>query len=312
MYVGCIRSGAIATSADGMKWNVKGLGTRVFLDITYSESLGVFVIVGYKHNSGTGWDDGIIYTSNDAVHWTQQAEAVEKSLNSVIYAEDFGFVAVGDGVILTSPDGTTWTQRSSVDYNFMAVVYSKDLNLFLATSGITMFKSTDGINWEDAEAVGVNGFTHMIYVDTLKEFVAVGYYGVYTSIDGIVWASQNADTHYSLYSVAYSEELGMFITVGMNGTMFISLDAINWESEKSGTNLDLNAIVSNKGVFVCGGNDGVVLKSEFTLAESLIANVSEDSNMSLGLQSGQNEILLSKDSGNLSGRISYRQKYIGV
>ena len=52
--------------------------------------------------------------------------------------------------------------------------------------------------------------------------------------------------------------------------------------------------------------------SFFGLQRNLISTLTPNSDMTLGLQVGENEILLSKSSGNLSGRIKFRQKYIGV
>ena len=65
-------------------------------------------------------------------------------------------------------------------------------------------------------------------------------------------------------------------------------------------------------MFIIVGASGTILKSDFALAENLISKLTPDSDMTLGLQVGSNEILLSKSSGNLNGRIIFRQKYIGV
>jgi hypothetical protein len=54
------------------------------------------------------------------------------------------------------------------------------------------------------------------------------------------------------------------------------------------------------------------LKSDFAFAENLISTLTPDSDMTLSLEVGMNEILISKSAGNLNGRIKYRQKYIGV
>jgi hypothetical protein len=65
-------------------------------------------------------------------------------------------------------------------------------------------------------------------------------------------------------------------------------------------------------LFVAVGYNGTILISDFTQKENLIASLTSDSDMTLGLEVGTNELLISRDSGNLNTRIVYRQKYIGV
>ena len=65
-------------------------------------------------------------------------------------------------------------------------------------------------------------------------------------------------------------------------------------------------------LFVITSYDGSILMSENILSENLISSLSSNSDMSLNLKVGENEILLNRSSGNLNGNISYRQKYIGV
>ena len=106
----------------------------------------------------------------------------------------------------------------------------------------------------------------------------------------------------------------MFVIVGYSGTILTSTDGISWTSVISGVSTILNSITCSEslGLFVVVGNSTTILKSDFTLAENLISTLTPDSDMTLGLQVGKNEILLSKSSGNLNGRIKFRQKYIGV
>ena len=153
------------------------------------------------------------------------------------------------------------------------------------------------------------------YSESLGLFVAVGESGrILTSSDGINWTNTTSGVSINLYSVTYSESLGLFVAVGGNGTILTSSDGINWTSTTSGVSTNLQSVTYSEslGLFVAVGGNATILKSDFTLAENLISKLTSDSNMMLNLEVGKNEILLSKSSGNLNGRIIFRQKYIGV
>ena len=104
------------------------------------------------------------------------------------------------------------------------------------------------------------------------------------------------------------------MAVGFSGIILTSSDGVNWTSITSGISINLNSVTcsENLGMFLIVGVDGIILKSDFALAENLISTLTPNSDMTLSLEVGKNEILLSKTSGNLNGRIKYRQKYIGV
>ena len=153
------------------------------------------------------------------------------------------------------------------------------------------------------------------YSESLGLFVVVGYGGIIlTSSDGVTWTSRTSGFSSELYSVTYSESLGLFIAVGSSGTILTSSNGVNWISKTSGVTTILRSATYSKnlGLFVVVGAGGTILHSAFTLAENLIATLTSDSDMTLGLDVGTNELLLSRESGNLNGRIIFRQKYIGV
>jgi hypothetical protein len=57
---------------------------------------------------------------------------------------------------------------------------------------------------------------------------------------------------------------------------------------------------------------GYCLNIEYNPKENIISTLSSDSDMTLVLEIGSNELLITKESGNLSGKVIYRQKYLGV
>ena len=153
------------------------------------------------------------------------------------------------------------------------------------------------------------------YSESLGLFVAVGYSGtILTSTDGITWISRTSGTSQFLYSVTYSESLGLFVAVGNGGTILTSTDGITWNDINGSIKTPLNSVLSvdSLNLFIAVGYSNQILLSGFTLYKNLISSLSADSDMTLSLEKGNNDILLNRTSGSLSGQIRYRQKYIGV
>ena len=162
--------------------------------------------------------------------------------------------------------------------------------------------------------IGVNLYS-ITYSESLGLFISVGNNGtILTSSDGINWTSRTSGVSKDLNSITYSESLGLFVVVGENGTILTSSDGINWTSRTSGVSTWLYSVTYSEslGLFVVVGENGTILISAFTPAENLISTLTLDSNMTLGLEVGSNELLLLKSAGNLNGKIRFRQKYIGV
>jgi hypothetical protein len=117
--------------------------------------------------------------------------------------------------------------------------------------------------------------------------------------------------------VCYSTDLNLFVEVGVNGIM-ASSDGVNWIdiTQSLGTIEILNGICysSDLSKFVIVGgssNVGVFVNSYFSEVENLISELTPNSDMTFNLEVGENQILISAK-GRLNGRISFRNKYIGV
>ena len=64
-------------------------------------------------------------------------------------------------------------------------------------------------------------------------------------------------------------------------------------------------------LWLCG-NGALLASSVLGKEENIISSLSSDSDVGLGLEVGNNILLLTSDSGTVRGVISFRQKYIGV
>ena len=237
--------------SSGVSTNLRG--------ITYSESLGLFVVVGYN---------GTILTSSNGTTWTSQSSGVTNYLYGITYSNILGlFVAVGDsGVILTSSNGTTWIRHHSdvSSADLLGITYSDTLGLFVAVgTGGTILTSPNGTTWT-SQSSGVSAVLRAItYSDTLGLFVAVGDSGtILTSSNGTTWTSQSSGVSTNLLGITYSESLGLFVAVGNNGTILTSSNGTTWIRQSSGVSTNLYGITYSDtlGLFVAVG-ERVILTS---------------------------------------------------
>ena len=140
--------------------------------VTFSESLGMFVAVGYNSTSN-------IQYSTDGISWTQLT-VPDGDLTDITFSESLGiFVAVGynsTNNIQYSYDGIAWTQLTVPDGDLIGITFSESLGIFVAVGSAASNNiqySYDGIAWTqltvpDGDLAGV------CFSDTLEMFVAVG------------------------------------------------------------------------------------------------------------------------------------------
>lgn len=132
----------IWTSTDGSTWNVEFLSGPYAQPTAIAYGNGLYVIVGYG---------GLLFTSPDAVNWTNRSFTTSISLMGITYADGM-FVAVSNtGKVLTSPDGiNNWTEYSASVNGFNGVGYGGGLFLAVGSvSGALAYVSSDGENWTD-------------------------------------------------------------------------------------------------------------------------------------------------------------------
>ena len=294
----------------GITWDSSHAGGNLYQikDICYSEKLNLFVAVGLS----SPFIDNISI-SPDGVNWEVIETTWTEIVSSIIYSEEKDlFVAVGNNTILTSSDGRIWTQRNNVGAtNLMEVCYSKEKDLFVIC-GDKFLTSLDGINWTLLNET--SGGDCICYSEVLHEFVSVNFGQTFKSKNGVNWESfsnslYRFDTAIK-YNLVFSEDLGLFLMVN-NQTIVTSKDGINWKEME--VDFEVANLTYSKELGICAvGDYYVVYISAFTETENLISNLTTDSDMTLSLQQGENELLLNRTSGDFVGKISFRQKYVGV
>jgi hypothetical protein len=188
------------SSDGGDTWSAASVGGTSSADvhgIAWSASLGLFV---------AGLSDGRIFTSPDAVSWSNTAHGLtSERLRSVAWAPEINkFVVVGNNsVILSSSNGTSWTTHTHPSGNgkiMYGVAWSPALGMFAAVGGVN-----EGIR--------------------------------ITSEDGETWTLRGTTTGYTPRQIIWAAGLGRFVaaTTGSSDTTLSSSDSyltsqngVNW------------------------------------------------------------------------------------
>ncbi len=156
-FVAAGASGNYAVSSDGFDWapgGAIGIGTLEIKGLAYGGTTPLFVAVG---------NNGLIFTSPNAVTWTERSRDTTSVLNSVRFVNG-QFMAVGAGsTILTSPDGIVWTPRGlglGTPSYIYDVAYGAGHYVLVkedSTGGSRFHVSNDGVIWSEGSPSGING-----------------------------------------------------------------------------------------------------------------------------------------------------------
>lgn len=232
-------NGEIFSSTDGVSWFDISLPDSVNIRNLHYDGTTTpqYVVVG---------DSGAIYTSDNAVTWTQRTSGTPENLLSVTYGNPVsGWVAVGtNGKILQSADAIVWTNVPSV--------YSEDLR---------------SVTWDGTF------------------YVAVGESGLITgSPDGYVWTTRTSGVLDDLNIVDASNISGnMFLfAYGNNGRGLQSDDSVTWNTLTTGVNKSLRDTTYTGNVFITVGTSGTIISSatgDSWTDDSIIPEVTGNANL---------------------------------
>jgi hypothetical protein len=259
LFVAVGRSGAAATSPDGISWTPRtGIPSGDYSAIAWGG--GQFVAVGFR---------GAVATSPNGIDWTARSlELVD--LTSITYKAPT-FVAVGGGFRLaSSADGISWVvgwmgEPNSTGYA-LAVSSSDSVLVALGDKGIgkqLSYASTDGYFW--SEHRGPIAWQSYAAPWNGNHFAAVGYRidpngvergAVSTSSDGMTWSQQvMPDGHY--FAATWNGSL--FVAVGIDVVAY-SPDGVQWTRGTIPPGR-YRAVAWNGAVFAAVGEGGAVATS---------------------------------------------------
>ena len=160
----------IATGSNCVQKSINGINWTSYLngedirDVTYSETLGLFIEVGQY-----------IKISNNGETWTKTLDAGSgEYFTKVIFAKGL-FIAISSSRIVTSADGTNWTTITASVEN---ILYSEYQKIFYGVKSRTLYKSENLYYWEKYQNIkGTNG----LYFASHQKTLVVGEASLYCS-----------------------------------------------------------------------------------------------------------------------------------
>ena len=299
-------------------------------DIYYSIRLGLFIAVG--EYDATTQDRSVVLTSEDGLDWSYVYRDTTAYDGYRIAENPEKLLIATSSNVLGSNDGITW--EAVVTKKLGCICWNDNNNYFYATeitSGIiyengSIIKSIDGITWEDT------GYTanYIGYVPQLKKLIAKFSDGVYISSDGNTWRKTDMQIGTAKISdITYMNDSKLVLAVtsrtGSNlsdpSYIYISSDLIHW-SKIQETRQNLISCAYNpdtKKAIITSGRYGYqpqgdesVFMSVQEASVNIINRLDSDSNMNFKIIKGENIIKMNYTEGSCIGRITYRQKYLGV
>jgi hypothetical protein len=239
-------------STDGVNWT-RAAANSAFTSlnaITYGQQL--YVAVG--PNSG-------IFTSPDAVTWTQRTLNVTSTLTAVTAGPN-AFVAASSGqAIYSSLDGITWTQRvANTGMACRAAAYGNGHYVVVGDGG-GIRHSTDGSTWTAATSgVTANLLTVRWWEDV--GFIAAGASGtMLSSIDGITWQQRETGVAENIAAITKTP-IGFVAAGGTQGTLLVSLDGISWSLSALPADKTIRGLAASSSAIVAVGDGGAMLTFE--------------------------------------------------
>jgi len=178
-----------------------------------------------------------------------------------------------------------------------------------------VYTSTDLETWT-LVASNLNHIRGICYNDNLQKFVMTSYYNsigrILISNDGIEWEQVvQTDIEFHLRSCIFDNTLQKFCVFGSSGYFAISENGYNWQVIDTGFSITIKYVLYNNNTYYLSLYS-MTAKSFYEGQINIISTITSDSDMNLGIETGNNTLVFTYDEGLATATISYRQKYIGV
>lgn len=331
-----------ARTRDGVNWEIvqdAGIFAYAPTKDMYITSRGLtkdFIHFTETELGGNISTDTIIYFEKIKTYFNKQSNKVYKSTDAihreeVLSLSEDGFLICGENEVLVitggttyrTEDGTTWEEYENP---FGDIVYLQhEINCFylpkakvyslvevISDEKTKIYWSTDGkVFTKSQEEFNVGGT--FAYNTITDELIIANFSTTAKTKDGKTYTVYDLETGYNPSStdiVLFVEELGIYMATGYHPELWISADAIHWQYNLNFGDDITSAIIGKDGEVLFVGN-GIY---SFVVAngENIIDRLTPDSDMTLSLEVGKNDFILSLTGGNATARIAYKQRYIGV
>lgn len=335
-------SDKFARTRDGVNWEIvqsadifvyaptkdmyitsRGL-TKDFIHFTETELVGdnphQTIIYFEKTKTYFQNENSKVYKSTDAIH---REEVLSLSETGFLICGENEVLVITGGTTYRTEDGNTWEEFENP---FGDIVYLQhEINCFylpkakvyslvesISDEKTKIYWSTDGkVFTKSQEEFNVVGT--FAYNTITDELIIANYSTTAKTKDGKTYTIYQIEEDYRPYStdfVLFVEELGIYMATGYGSELWISSDAIHWQHNLTFGQDITSAIIGKDGEVLFAGNS--VFSFVVTDGENIIDRLTPDSDMTLSLEVGKNDFILSLTGGNATARIAYKQRYIGV
>lgn len=302
IYVACDRHEIIYKSNNGVTFekvysvneNYRGMG------VAYNTQDRIFGVI-FEHGR-------LLVSEDNGTTWTQAYYYSGDSFSSIVYDDiNNQFLIAGQSGIYRYKNGA-FASLSSI--NCYYVNYDKFSQKYIISASDGMYIT------EDLQTLTkINSFvTTRWAVNDKRQYIACGR-NVYFSSDGSIWSQAILPQELSsTYNYVNYDSVYRYFILSSDNNILCSKNGINWSvlyHYPAANNYFYNFFRNSKNEIIVPGYM-YFLKITETEEQSVISKLSSDSNLSFNLEPGENEILLSRFSGNINGTLTYRQKYLGV
>ena len=229
-----VGSTIVTRSSDGASWTgvvipndpvLGGPGLRKIIN-----GGSTFVATG----KASFYDQGIVYTSADAITWTRSTLPIVIAANTytfpglvpaISWTGSTYYLSGMGGYILQSTNATTWTALI-VGYNLNQIIFVSWLNMFIVLTGSAgAYKtSTDGSIWINRNfpipvnaSLGLNSFN-----DVGNKIIGLGFYYNIYSLDGINWVPRYNTVINSTLNSSAIDSSNSILAVGNSSLIQVS------------------------------------------------------------------------------------------
>jgi hypothetical protein len=220
-------TGLLATSPNGISWDLAGLGTNAG---AYASAFGTnrFVVATPKG----------VFISTDGHAWSKAATALN-NLNDVAFGNGL-FLGVNSGnTVSHSTDGSTWPGQSvwsgSTAFTRVSFANGRFFIMGSGSSGQLLYSSTDASTWTGPVSLNTNGIQKIVYGNgvyvSLNEVITANatWSEFRTSTDGATWSAPNQFTNHLFTDAVFAS--GRFVVLNEVGAVLFSPDGTNWTEQ---------------------------------------------------------------------------------
>lgn len=225
--------GAMLKSADTQTWQLIASNVREYFNaITHADNRFV-AVGGVPYYVGGPVGSAAVVVSTNGFHWVGSLTNLENQLSAVAYGNGLWVVCGDDGGIYTSTNAVDWTDRSlpPTTHDLHKLVYGNGRFVAFAIFRDLVYHSTNGVDWVSADMPLAMEVNKVRFIN--GRFLGVGGDDddgfIFSSVDGLAWEKIILEGAGWLAGVAYGK--GRYVAVGRDVSA-VSFDGTNWTTQR--------------------------------------------------------------------------------